>query len=126
MRNRAADQVDKQKVGLKQIAFIQMAVFVYSFCGVFQKFASREETLSLLFLVFYGCSFAVLFIYAILWQLVLKKMDLSVAYSNRAVAMIWSLLWGVLFFGETLKWNQVIGALVICYGVHKVVTANDE
>ncbi len=118
--------MDKKKIGLKQIAYVQLAVFVYSFCGVFLKFAAQQKTFSLWFFVFYGCSFAVLFVYAILWQLILKKIDLSVAYSNRAVSMIWSLVWGVLIFGETLKWNQVIGAMIICYGVHRVVTANDD
>ena len=116
----------KQKTDIKQIALIQMAVFVYSFCGVFQKFASQQDTFSFFFLVYYGCSFLVLFIYAVLWQQILKNSDLSVAYSNRAVAMIWSLVWGLLIFGETLKWNQIVGAMIICYGVHKVVTSGHE
>ena len=114
---------DKTSIG--HIAFIQAAVLIYSFCGVFQKFAAQQAALSFRFFLFWGCSFAVLFIYAVLWQLILKKNDLSVAYSNRAVAMIWSLVWGALIFGETLRWNQVLGAAVISYGVHRVVTADD-
>ncbi len=115
----------EHKTGIKQILFIQLAVLVFSFCGVFQRFASLQDTLSLEFFFFWGCSFAVLFIYAVLWQLILKKNDLSVAYSHRAVAMIWSLVWGMLIFSETVKWNQIIGALLICYGVYRVVTADN-
>lgn len=118
--------MSSSKTGIRQIAFIQAAVFVYSFCGVFQKFAAQQETFSLRFFLFWGCSFAVLFVYAVLWQMILKKNDLSVAYSNRAVSMIWSLVWGMHIFGETLKWNQVLGAVIICCGVHRVVTADDE
>ncbi len=106
---------------LKQFSIIQGAVMVYSFCGVFQKLASRHPFLSWSFILLYGLSIAVLFVYALLWQMVLKRTTLTVAYSNRAIAMIWSLVWSAFFFQEVIRWNQVIGAIIICIGVREVV-----
>lgn len=117
---------DKRKIGVKRIAFMQGAVIVYSFCGVFQKLASGYPMISVQFLLFYGCSVGILFVYAILWQIILKKVPLTTAYSNRAVAMIWSLIWSVLLFQETISWNKIVGAVIICYGVYRVMAAGEE
>lgn len=115
-----------KKIGVKQIAFMQGAVIVYSFCGVFQKLASGYPMISIQFLLFYGCSVGILFVYAILWQIILKKVPLTTAYSNRAVAMIWSLVWSFLLFQETISWNKVVGAVIICYGVYRVMAAGED
>lgn len=109
-----------------QIFFIQIAIVIYSFCGVFQKLASRTSMFSWNFIFFYGCSIGIMMIYAVLWQIILRKVPLSTAYSNRAVAMIWSLVWSALIFRENIHWNQVLGAAVIFFGVYKVMTANYE
>ncbi len=114
------------RAGMKLIGFMQGAVIIYSFCGVFQKLAARYSMLSIQFLMFYGCSIGILFIYAILWQIILRKVPLTTAYSNRAVAMIWSLIWSAFLFHESISWNQVIGAIIICYGVYKVMTAEEQ
>ena len=111
----------EKKTRIGQIGFMQGAVIVYSFSGVFQKLASRYPMISIHFLLFYGCSIGVLFVYAILWQMILRKVPLTTAYSNRAVSMIWSMVWSVLMFKESISWNQILGAIVICYGVYKVM-----
>ena len=82
---------DKEKAGIGQIGFMQGTVIVYSFSGVFQKLASRYPMISIQFLLFYGCSIGILFVYAVLWQMILRKVPLTTAYSNRAVSMIWSM-----------------------------------
>ena len=105
---------------LIQTLFVQGAVIVYSFCGVFQKLAAGYPTLSIRFILAYGCSVGVLGVYAILWQIILKRVPLSTAYSNRAIAMIWSVVWGVLLYKETITWKQVLGAVIICIGVYLV------
>lgn len=114
------------KAGIKQIGFMQGAVIVYSFCGVFQKLASRYPMLSVNFLLFYGCSIAVLAVYAILWQMILRKVPLTTAYSNRAIAMIWSLVWSAILFQESISWNQIVGAVIICYGVYRVMATGEK
>ena len=67
-----------------------------------------------------------LFVYALLWQKVLKKFELSVAYANRPVVTLFGMLWGVLLFDETLTWNMALGALIIVFGIWMVITSDDK
>ena len=82
--------------------------------------------LSLEFVGYYAFSIGILFIYAILWQLILRKVPLTIAYSNRAIASIWSLIWGVILYNESVSWNQILGAVIICFGVYKVMAAKEK
>lgn len=111
---------------LKQILMLQGAIFLYSFCGVFQKNAARYPVLSKEFILYYACSIGIMVIYAFLWQLILRGVSLTTAYSNRAVSMIWSLIWGASLFHETIRWNQILGAAIICFGVYEGMKAEHE
>lgn len=102
------------------IIFVQSAILLYSFCGVFQKLAGQYDTFSAKFILFYIISIVILGVYAILWQIILKKLPLSTAYSNRAISTIWSVVWGVLIFSEKISWNHIVGAVIICVGVYLV------
>ena len=56
--------------------------------------------------------------------MVMKKFDLSTAYANKSVYLIWSQLWAVLIFKESLSINNIIGMLVVFLGV--MVVSGDE
>lgn len=109
---------------IKTFLFLHLIIFIYSACSVLSKSAAQQPFLSPKFILLYGGMILVLGVYAVLWQQVLKKMQLNVAYANKAVAIIWGMLWGVLFFGETLSAQNVIGAALVLFGV--VLMAVDE
>ena len=76
---------------------------------------------------FIGLVFAMvcsLGIYAIFWQRALKKVELSVAYANKGIGILWTLVWSVLLFKETITVNNIVGIIFICIGVI-VVTGNE-
>lgn len=100
---------------------LHLLLFLYSFCGVFSKLASHYDFLSWQFCVFYGISLLILGIYAIAWQQILKKFKLTTAFFNKAVTIIWGMLWGILFFKEVVTWNMVLGAIVVLVGIGLVV-----
>ena len=106
--------------------FLYFALIIFSCCGIFNKLAAGYPLLSLRFFLFYGLNIAVLSVYAILWQRVLKRFDLSVAYANRPVVTLLGMLWGVLLFHERLTWNMVLGALIIVVGIWIVVTDHEK
>jgi multidrug transporter EmrE-like cation transporter len=54
---------------------------------------------------------------AMLWLLVLARLDLSVAYPMVALGFILTMLAGVLLFGESLSAARLGGTLLICVGV---------
>lgn len=114
--------MQKSKISFVWFLVIQLGIIIMSLSGVLQKFAAFYAPFSFMFIFLYFCSVVVLFIYALLWQIILKRVPLIVAYSNRAFSAIWALIWGVLFFHETIRWNQIVGALIICAGVFLVTT----
>ena len=60
-----------------------------------------------------------------LWQQVLKRMPLSFAYSNKGVCTLWTALFGVLLFGESITLGKAAGILVVLIGVLLVVTDHE-
>lgn len=100
---------------------LHLLLFAYSFCGVFSKLAAQNEFLTLKFCLFYGISIVILGIYAILWQQILKKFSLTTAFFNKAVTIIWGMLWGILLFKENVTWNMIIGTIIVLVGVGLVV-----
>ena len=101
---------------LKQILLLQCVVLLYTTSGIFAKLASSQGFLSFGFILFYGAEIFVLGIYAILWQQIIKRTELSLAYANRAIALLWSMLWAFLFFGETITLKNIIGVIIVIIG----------
>lgn len=106
---------------INKYVLLHLLLFFFSFCGVFSKLASNSEFLSLKFFIFYGISIFILGIYAIFWQQILKKIPLTTAFFNKAVTIIWGMIWGIVFFKEAITVNMVIGAIIVLVGVGLVV-----
>lgn len=103
---------------------IQGIIVIYMMSSVLQKFASREQFLSPKFLGLYFLSISIIFIYAILWQIVLSQTELSVAYSHKSTTTVWTMLASAVFFDEQISSNMIIGAIFIIIGIYLVSTAN--
>ena len=67
--------------------------------------------------MFYGLDVIVLGIYALLWQQVIKKFELSIAYANKAITLLWALVWGIVIFHEQITAGKVIGILLVMAGI---------
>ena len=92
----------------KWFIILHILILFLSFCGVFAKLASAEDLFSLKFIIFYACELVILVIYTFFWQQVLKYIPLTVAFCNKAVGMIWTMLWGVVLFKESfIKKSQI-------------------
>lgn len=103
-----------RKVTFRELLALQAVVVVYTFAGIIGKFAAGQEPLK--FLLLYAVEIGVLGVYAILWQQMIRRFELSVAYANRSVALAWSLLWAVLIFGEELTVKKVAGVIFVIAG----------
>lgn len=118
--------MEKNKISFKNIILLQLVVIIYTLNSIVAKFASLEELLSLRFCLFYAGEIAILGIYAILWQQMIKRFDLSVAYANRAMALLWSALWAVLIFHENLGVKQLVGIALVIAGTMVVNSTGKE
>ena len=108
----------KRKNDWRAFAVLQIALFIVSLGGIFSKIAGQQTFMSGKFLLFYGLLLGVLFIYAIVWQQVLKKLSLTVAYASKGIGIIYSILWGCIFFDEKIEWNMILGAILVLCGVY--------
>lgn len=96
---------------------LQGAVIVYSLSTVAAKLASDQEFLSFKYLFFFGLEFVILAIYAIIWQQTIKKFQLSIAIGNKAMTLLWSMLWNFLIFSTGITPGKVAGVLIVVVGV---------
>lgn len=97
---------------------------IYSFSNIFAKLASGNSFLSARFIFFYALEILVLGVYALLWQQAIKHTDLSVAYMNRSMVLLWSLLWAVLFFDNSITIGNIAGTALVIIGT--LVVNSDE
>ena len=107
---------------------LHISLLFSSLSGVCSKMASRytDHILSISFLFWFGLVFVIMFGYAIIWQQILKRMPLTVAYANKPVTLIWGIIWGSLIFGEKITWNMIVGAAMIFAGIYLVTSENTE
>lgn len=111
---------------LKVLLALHLLLLVYSLSGICSKLAAKEAFLSFKYCLFYGIVIFILGIYAIFWQQIIKRLPLTTAYANKAVTIIWGLVWGAVLFSEQITIGKVVGAIIVIIGVVTYVTAPEE
>ena len=101
---------------LKNILLLQGVVIIYTISSIMSKNASANRGNFMRFLFFFGMEFVVLGIYAMLWQQIIKRFELSIAYANRSMAVVWSMVWAVVFFHNEITINNIIGVFLVVAG----------
>ena len=102
---------------LKNLLFLLFGYILYSFIGVVSKSSIGNSLRSIKTLLYYGIVLMLLGLYAIIWQISIKKIPLYMAYMGKSVSLILTLLWSNLFFNEVIKINNIIGALLVICGI---------
>lgn len=102
-------------------------LLLYSVVSVFAKLsgnalAAGDTTASLVFL---GLEFLTLVVYSLLWQLALKRLPLNVAYAAKGICTLFTCLFGILLFQESLTLGKALGILIVLGGVYLVVTDHE-
>ena len=111
---------------VKAVLLLHGLLVFYSLCSICAKLAAGQEFMSLGFILFYGGMIGVLGVYAIGWQQVIKRLPLTFAYANRAVTVVWGIVWGVLFFGESITVLKLVGAALVLVGVALYATSDTQ
>ncbi|MBQ9281270.1 MAG: EamA family transporter [Treponema sp.] len=105
---------------------MHIAFLVYTLYPLLGKFATRYEMLSFQFVALYCMVFAILFLYAILWQQVLKRIPLTTAIANKSITIVWGMIFGLLLFGEGISLKMLIGAVLILSGILILSTEKEK
>lgn len=56
-------------------------------------------------------------LYAVLWQQILKRIELSLAYMFKGTSIVFVMLLAYVFFGEQITWNNIFGTIIIIIGI---------
>lgn len=105
------------KSKLKVLFALHLMLMIYSMSGICSKLAAQEKFLSFKFCLFYAFIIILLGFYAIGWQQIIKRLPLTTAFANKAVTVVWGIIWGAVFFHETVTVGKVIGAALVIIGV---------
>lgn len=108
------------------LCVLHVVLLLYSFTGILGKFAAQTDFLSLSFLAYYAGVIALLGVYAIAWQQVIKHLPLTTAFANKAVTVLWGMLWGALIFKESINVWMIIGGVMVAGGVILFVKADSD
>ena len=114
------------KSKLKTLFALHLLLMVYSMSGICSKKAADVEFLSPEFCIYYGLIIFLLGLYAIGWQQIIKRLPLTTAFANKAVTVVWGLIWGLLFFSEKITIGKIAGVILVIAGVITYVYADRE
>lgn len=90
---------------------------LYACVSLFTKYASQQEFMSWNYMVGLIGAIGVMGLYAVLWQQVLKRIELSLAYMFKGSSLIFVMLLANVIFGEQITWNNIVGAIIIISGI---------
>lgn len=110
---------------IRNYLFLYGVFFLYSLSGVCSKFAALADLFSMKFILLYALSLFTLFLYAICWQKILKRMTLFRAFIHKPVTILLGIFWGRILFHETITPGMVLGVVIIMLGIYTVVHDND-
>lgn len=106
-----------KKNNWKDYVLLHGVLLIFSLGSVVSKLAAGQAFLSLPFILLYGSLILILGIYALAWQQVIKRLPLTTAFANKAVTVLWGLVWGMLLFGEKLTLGKALGCIMIMAGI---------
>lgn len=90
---------------------------LYACVSLFTKYASQQEFMSWNYMLGLIGAVGVMGLYAVLWQQILKRIELSLAYMFKGTSIVFVMLLAYILFGEQITWNNIIGAIIIISGI---------
>ena len=127
MQNNESMETKKvRKIKWKDILMLQAVFLIYSIYSVVAKFASMKEKFSMEFILIFGVGVCILGVYALVWQQVIKRFELSIAYANKAITLVWAIVWGLLLFKEELTPGKIAGIILVMIGIFVLNGGQEE
>lgn len=97
--------------------FLCLAVGVYSMSGLFTKLAAGYAFLSIPYFLCLAGVLVVLGLYAVLWQVALKRVPLSLAYPFRSLGVVYGLAIAGFVFHEEVTAQNLFGGCIVLVGL---------
>lgn len=114
--------VRQNKLTIGRIIFLCFSIAIYSLSGFFTKLAAGYAFISMPYLLCLIAVFGVLGIYAVLWQMILKRVPLSMAYPFRSLGVVYGLAIAGFAFHELITWQNILGGAIVMFGLFIMAT----
>lgn len=105
------------KLTLRHIAILIGVNMLYACVGICTKMAAQQPMLSWPYLGWFAGAVVIIGVYAVLWQQVLRRIELSTAYMFKGTTLIFTMLIAALLFGEAITIPNIIGSVIIITGI---------
>lgn len=104
---------------MRIIQYISLVIinFLYACVSILTKLASQHDFMSWNYMLGLIGAVSIMGLYAVLWQQILKRIELSLAYMFKGTGLIFVMLLAYVLFGEQITWNNVVGAIIIISGI---------
>ncbi len=102
---------------IKNILLLLLGYLIYSFTGVISKSSHLLPLFSFRTLFSYFIVLMLLGLYTLIWQISIKNIPLYMAYMGKSICLLLTLLWANIIFGEEIKMNNIIGAILVIIGI---------
>ena len=104
---------------MRIIQYISLVIinFLYACVSILTKLASQHDFMSWNYMLGLIGAVSIMGLYAVLWQQILKRIELSLAYMFKGTTIIFTMLFAHWLFGEQITWNNVLGAIIIIVGI---------
>lgn len=102
---------------LSVVVILLSVNLLYTGVSIFTKYASQAEFMSWGYVCAVAGAIGVMGLYAVLWQQILKCIELSLAYMFKGTSLIFVMLLANVLFGEQITWNNIVGAILIIVGI---------
>lgn len=90
---------------------------LYACVTIFTKYASQHSFMSAKYLLGLCGAVGVMGMYAVCWQQILRRVELSTAYMFKGTSLVFVMLLAFALFGEQITPHNIIGAGVIILGI---------
>ena len=105
------------RVGGRHIIALVGINMLYACVGICTKMAALQDAFSWPYLLWFVGAVAIIALYAVLWQQILRRIELSTAYMFKGTTLIFTMLIAALLFGEAITVPNIIGSVIIITGI---------
>jgi len=106
----------RSKFQNKTVLLLISSIFIQSFSFLSIKFSTMEEGYLAIALLVLSFTFSM--VRAVVWQMLLKTIELSKVYPYASLVQILILIYSVILFHENVTINNVIGLLIMLSGIY--------
>ena len=110
-------QEARDRVSFKVIIILLLVNLLFSTVSIAMKYTSGQELLSIKYFIGLGVVILMLGTYAIVWQQILKRVNITLAYIFKGTGVIYVLLYSVFLFGESITIWNILGTTIIVTGI---------